>query len=160
MPEPVESEVREVSFPTTLYFQHPDKRMIPQVVADQAAYDAARAAGWRSSPSSFGVETHPSQPGLAASQRSFDEPAQATASMAEVTGMLVSLQAHVEHTHQILLDLAQRLGTLETAAHTGPAARPPEVARTPSAGSHATVGPAPPPPEDKDEDDTPHPRRR
>jgi hypothetical protein len=151
MTEPVEE--KPVSFPTILYLQHPDKRMFTQQFDDAASYELARAAGWRSSPASFGVETHPSQPGLALSQGTLLAPASPTSiDLSETTALLLSLQIQLEQMSRDLVQLTQRVAVFETAAPAG-RARPPEVARTTSQDPTSA-------PDEPSDDDKPATRRR
>jgi hypothetical protein len=114
------TEVPVVTLPTWLYFQRPDGRMLSQVFDDEVSYDAARKAGWHSSPASFGVETHPSQPGVAAAAQVVS-PSPTSVDLSEVTALLLAMQVQQEHANQAIRDLTARVVHLEQPPEPHPA---------------------------------------
>lgn len=125
------TEHREVSYPTTLYFQHSDGRMLNQVFDDPVSYESARQAGWHASPADFGVETHPSQPGLAAAMEPSVMASPAAVDLSELTALLLSIQVQHEQTAQAVRQLTERVHQLEMMGQAHEAApHAPHVART------------------------------
>jgi hypothetical protein len=105
------AEVKPVEFPTWLYFKHPDGRLMSQVFDDEASYSAARAAGWHSSPASFGIETHPSNPVMLMTPADGTPvlPGASAQDIAEITAILTALQAQLD---TLLTSLQAQLDTL------------------------------------------------
>jgi hypothetical protein len=133
-----EVEEKPVSFPTVLYFQDPVRGMLRQEFATMEPYAAAREAGWHSSLASFGVETHPSQPGMSmAIEASVPTAASAGVNLQELTTTLETLHLQRDQMAEALQVLTQRVTALEVLAQSlsEPPPPPPEVARTTAAAS-------------------------
>lgn len=111
----------EASF---LYMVGADKKVQTAIVESEPEYDALIAAGWKTSPAEFGIETHPSAPAQPMPLPGVDpSTTEHAAQIATLEQVLLTLQQQVLTLQQQLLPLHTRIEALEggfLAAQHGP----------------------------------------